>query len=142
MFEIKYIEDEPALSKVLHLCYSVLGESTAQNELYSYDAWKKRMGEFSRLLVYAQENDRVISLVLGRPENNDSLVCGCVACHPDFRRQGITRRLMQQFETNAKAMNFRYITLGAADESVGFYEKCGYKEIMEIHGQKIYQKML
>ncbi len=76
MFEIKYIEDEPALSKVLHLCYSVLGESTAQNELYSYDAWKKRMGESSRLLVYAQENDRVISLVLGRPENNDSLVCG------------------------------------------------------------------
>lgn len=39
-------------------------------------------------------------------------------------------------------MSFRYITLGADKSAEGFYEKCGFHEIFEIHGQKIYQRML
>ncbi|MCM1025551.1 MAG: GNAT family N-acetyltransferase [Roseburia sp.] len=142
MYKIKHIENEDELSKVLKLCYDILGQATAQSELYCYEAWKNRMREFSKLMLYAQDGNQILSLVLGRAENEDSLVCGCVACHPDFRKRGITRSLMTQFENNAREMRFKYITLGAADNAVGFYEKCGYAQIMEVQGQKIFQKLL
>ena len=49
---------------------------------------------------------------------------------------------MSQFEDNAKEMGFKYITLGADDNAVGFYKKCGYRQITEVHGQKIFQRLL
>jgi len=142
MYEIRYIESETELKKVLELCYSILGQELASNELYCYSAWKERIRKYSRVLLYAKTDDRVIALVLGRPESRESFVCGCVACRPEFRGQGITRRIMELFEENAKALGFKYITLGAAPDAFGFYEKCGYRMIMEIHGQKIFQKFL
>lgn len=142
MYEIKCVENEIELSKVLELCYGILGQGTANNELYCSQAWRNRMGEYKKLMLYAWEGDQVVSLVLGRAENRNSLICGCVACHPDFRKQGITRDLMHQFEKNAKEMGFKYITLAADDDAIGFYEKCGYKQIMEVHGQKGFQKLL
>ena len=42
MYEIKYVENEAELSKVLKLCYDVLGQDIANNELYCYEAWKKK----------------------------------------------------------------------------------------------------
>lgn len=141
-YEIKCVENKAELSEVLELCYDILGQGTANHELYCREAWEKRLDEFGKLMVYATGGGRVISLVLGRPENEESLVCGCVACHSDYRRQGITRQLMSRFEENAREMGFKYITLGADDGAVGFYEKCGYQQIMEIHGQKIFQKVL
>ena len=88
------------------------------------------------------DGERPIAAVLGRPESADSLVMGLVACDEAYRRQGITRKLVRRFDENAKLLGFKYITLGAADDAWGFYEKCGYSAIAEVHGQKIFQKVL
>ena len=47
---------------------------------------------------------------------------------------------MDIFETEAVQAGFRYITLGSEEDV--FYEKCGFHVIDEMHGQKIYQKLL
>ena len=136
--ELKEIKSERELQRVLELCYAILGNSN--QELYGYEAWKKRLEEEDSPLIYAEVGGKVVSAVLGRAENKDSLVIGFVACREEYRRQGITKKLMQYFETLAKEKNYKYITLGSQEDA--FYEKCGYQVIFQIHGQNIYQKML
>ena len=136
--KLKQIKVEHELQKVLELCYSILGNNN--QELYGYEAWKKRLEEGVSPLVYTEIDNKVVSAVLGRAENQDSMVIGFVACHEDYRRQGITKQLMQYFEKLAKEKGYKYITLGSEEDA--FYEKCGYHVIFQIHGQNIYQKWL
>lgn len=135
---MKEIETEQELKEVLELCYRILG--TENTELYGYAAWHKRFMEGLQPLVYAIKDEKIVSAVLGRAENKDSLVIGFVACHENYRRQGITKELLGYFEDLARKKGFKYITLGSEEDA--FYEKCGYKVIFQTHGQNIFQKIL
>lgn len=143
MYSISFVETEPQLKQVLDFCYGILGQHLRGISPYRYEDWKERIERDSKLLVYAHEDGNVVSAVLGRRENAESLVCGFVACEIGHRRQGITKKLMDImdiFEAEAVQAGFRYITLGSEED--GFYEKCGFHVINEMHGQKIYQKLL
>lgn len=135
---MKEIQTEQELKEVLELCYDILG--TDNSELYGYDAWHKRFIDGLQPLVYAMKGEEIVSAILGRAENRDSLVIGFVACRENYRRQGITTKLLGYFEDLARKKGFQYITLGSKEDA--FYEKCGYKVIFQIHDQNIYQKML
>lgn len=135
---MKEIETENELKDVLELCYKILGTRT--DELYGYNAWYERWKDGLQPLVYAQKEGQVVSAVLGRAENKESLVIGFVACDEAYQRQGITKRLLEYFERIAMDKGFKYITLGSEEDA--FYEKCGYNVIFQIHGQNIYQKEL
>lgn len=135
---MKEVQTERELKQVLDLCYGILGENNP--ELYGYSAWKERLLNGLQPLVYAVEDGKIVSAVLGRAENSDSLVIGFVACDENYRRRGITKKLMFYFEDLARKLNFKYITLGSEEDA--FYEHCGYKIIFQVHGQNIYQKQL
>lgn len=85
---MKEIKTESELKEVLELCYKVLG--TRNDELYGYDAWYQRLQDGLQPLVYAMKDEKIVSAVLGRAENKESLVIGFAACDENFRRQGIT----------------------------------------------------
>lgn len=138
MIEFKEIKTEYELKRVLEMCYRILGNNNA--ELYGYEAWLGRLRDGLQPLMYAYDGDRIVSAILGRSENKDSLVIGFVACDENYRRQGITKKLMERFEEKAKELRYKYITLGSKEDA--FYEKCGYKTIFEINGQNVYQKIL
>lgn len=138
MIEYKEIKTEYELKRVLEMCYRILGNDNA--ELYGYEAWLGRLRDGLQPLMYAYDGDRIVSAILGRSENKDSLVIGFVACDEDYHRQGITKKLMELFEEKARELGYKYITLGSKEDA--FYEKCGYKIIFEINGQNIYQKIL
>ncbi|MBQ7102405.1 MAG: GNAT family N-acetyltransferase [Clostridia bacterium] len=138
MIEFKDIKSEQELKSVLEMCYRILG--TDNEDLYGYEAWLSRLKDGLQPLLYACDGDKIISAVLGRSENKDSLVIGFVACDENYRRQGITKMLMELFEAKAKETGYKYITLGSKEDS--FYEKCGYRVIFEMNGQSIYQKVL
>lgn len=44
--EYREITDEALLRAALELCYSILGENTRENELYSPSAFVERLGEY------------------------------------------------------------------------------------------------
>lgn len=138
MIEYKEIKTEQELTAVLEMCYRILGNDSI--ELYGYEAWLVRLKDGLQPLLYACNEEKIVSAVLGRAENKDSLVIGFVACDENYRRQGITKKLMELFETKAREMKYKYITLGSKEDT--FYEKCGYKNIFEINSQNIYQKAL
>jgi GNAT superfamily N-acetyltransferase len=135
---MKEIQTEQELKEVLEFCYNILG--TNNMELYGYDAWHKRFEEGLQPLVYAMKDEKIVSAILGRAENQDSLVIGFVACHENYRKQGITKALLSYFEDLARKKGFKYITLGSEEDA--FYEKCGYQVIFQIHDQNIFQKIL
>ena len=142
MTDIRYahVADEVTLHRVLDLCCGILGERVCQRAPYRREDWLIRLTECPELLLYAADGKRIVSAVMGRPESVESLVCGFVACDEEYRRLGITRRLMEMLADTARQKGFRYITLGS--DADGFYEKCGYRPIFEIHGQTIYQLLL
>lgn len=111
MITMKEIETEKELKEVLELCYDILG--TNNEELYGYDAWHKRFIEGSQPLVYAMKDEEIVSAILGRAENKESLVIGFTACRENYRRQGITKRLL-----------------------------CAYRVIFQVYGQNVFQKIL
>jgi|BioPla2DNA2_1021312.scaffolds.fasta_scaffold127789_1 predicted N-acetyltransferase YhbS len=141
-YKIKTINNADKLSLVLEFCYNILGQHLREIENYSYKEWEERIYYYPNLMLYAELNDQIISAVLGRAESKDSLIMGFTACDERFRKQGITKNLVSLLENNAKLSGFKYITLGADPHAHGFYEKCGYQVINELHGQKIFQKIL
>lgn len=140
MIRMKEIQTEDELQRVLDLCYGVLGEHLREHDLYSANAWQQRLADGLQPMVFAEDDGRIVSAVLGRAENADSLVIGFVACDEAYRRQGITGKLMNYFEELARSMRFKAITLGSMEDA--FYEKCGYHVIARMHDQNIYQKLL
>lgn len=136
--KIDEINSKEELHSVLNLCYKILGYD--EGELYSLEAWEQRWVDGKSPMLYAKKDNKIVAAVLGRAENEDSMILGFVACDANFRRQGITKSLMMEFEKKCKDMNYKYITLGSRKDI--FYENCGYKVIHQINGQNIYQKML
>jgi len=141
VYQVSAIENGAQLKPVLEFCYDILGQKYREYENYTYGAWQGRIGEYSPALLYAHVDGEIIAAVLGRPED-DGMVMGFVACHKDYRRQGVTSTLVKQFETNSKALGFKRITLGAGKDAQGFYDKCGYCVIHETDEQRVYRKIL
>ncbi len=141
-YKIKCVDNKEKLKPVLDLCYSILGEHRREMNNYTYKAWEDRISKWSKVLLYAEADGKVISTVLGRPENDDSLVMGFVACDEKYRKKGITESLVYEFEKNARLLGFKYITLGASPSANGFYDKCGYSILDENIYQRIYKKIL
>ena len=138
MIRLLQITSEEKLCAALDLCYPILGHE--DHAIYCREAWIQRFRSGNQPLVCAESDGEVISAVLGRSEDKDSLVIGFVACRKDFRRQGITTRLMKMFESLAREMGYRTITLGSRADA--FYERCGYRLLVQMEEQNIYQKTL
>ncbi len=138
-YAIKQISDENTLKAVLEMCWDILGKPNT--DIYSEQAWRERLSD-NGLMIYAEIGGEPAAVVLGRAESSESVVLGYCCCKEEYRGRGITSALLAVFEKNAEESGYRYITLGSDNSAWGFYEKCGYSLINEIHGQRIYQKIL
>ncbi len=138
-YTIKRISDKSELKAVLEMCWEILGQPNT--DIYSEEAWQSRLDN-GCLLLYAEIGGNPVAAALARAENGESAVLGYCCCRGEYCRQGITRALLTALERSAANNGYKYITLGSDDSAWGFYEKCGYILINEIHGQRIYQKIL
>lgn len=118
------------------MCWDILGQP--KTDIYSEDAWLSRLDN-SALLLFAEVGGEPVAAAPARAET-EGVVLGYCCCREGFRRRGIARGLLSALERNAADNGYKYITLGSGDGAWGFYEKCGYGLINEIHGQRIYQK--
>lgn len=135
---IHRISDRETLKTVLKMCWDILGEP--KTDMYSEEAWQSRLDK-GFLLLYAEFDGEPIAATLARAEN-EGVVLGYCCYRKEFRRRGIAGSLLAELERSAAKNGYKYITLGSDDSAWGFYEKCGYGLINEIHGQRIYQKIL
>ena len=100
---------------------------------WSYDALAvevRRLRSYSRVLV-ARQNGRLIAYTVFWVVVDEAHVLN-FAVHPDRRRQGIGRRMMQAIFREAKRMGLKRITLEVRvsnDAARQLYEKMGFRTL-------------
>ena len=80
----------------------------------------QELQEQGRIEAIGANKTRRYRLIKKRAESQDSLIIGFVACSEDYRRQGITKKLMYFFEDIARKKGFKYITLGSKEDAFFF----------------------
>jgi ribosomal protein S18 acetylase RimI-like enzyme len=99
-----------------------------------------RNGRYIAWLVEAENGDLVANagmLLLEWPPNTRDLnpVRGYIMnvwTHPDYRRRGLARRLMETALAEARRRNIKVNALHASDEGRKLYEQLGYKKSSEM----------
>jgi predicted N-acetyltransferase YhbS len=79
--------------------------------------------------VVALADEKIVGCVLVEIEN-DHIYLGRLAVLPEFRKQGIARKLMAWAETRAHALGFTRVQLGvrlALPENLAYFQKLGYR---------------
>lgn len=99
-----------------------------------------RNGRYIAWLAEAENGDLVANagmLLLEWPPNTRDLnpVRGYIMnvwTHPDYRRRGLARRLMETALAEARRRNIKVTALHASDEGRELYEQLGYKKSREM----------
>ncbi|MFW9990566.1 MAG: GNAT family N-acetyltransferase [Candidatus Odinarchaeota archaeon] len=58
-----------------------------------------------------------------------------VYVHPDYQRQGIGNKLINQVEKTIKELGYSYVQLPANPTALEFYRKLGYSKVEEVHNE-------
>lgn len=97
-------------------------------------AWMVGRHQPAQLPALAAEGRMLVAETAGRPvgvlrllaEGAGGQLC-TVYVHPAYAGQGVGRLLVQQAEAQARALGYLRISLGAAANARGFYERLGYR---------------
>lgn len=134
---IKHVTTEQELDAALELDKRVFGVSSELSSPdYSREKWLSRMKTHANLMLYAEVEGEVVSIVFGRVEGGKSVTVGPVAVDERFRKHGIASALMLELERRTLAHGIRHLSLGAVESAEGFYEKLGYKGTLLLQSEK------
>ena len=73
-----------------------------------------------------EDHGEIVGGALGFRPGGGAVTLRAIGLAPHTRRQGLGRRLMAAVELEAMKLGARGISLGANDESKGFYQRLGY----------------
>ena len=113
-----------------------------QKYLDMYDTKKNRVEDIyqsfkrSPIFYVAVKEDKIVGMVRGRPDKLINLYVD-----ERFQGQGIARKLVEKFETEAKKRGGEEIKIRSSVYAMPFYEKMGYKKttgIRNLKGVKVY----
>ena len=120
--EIKLItQTGPAYTDMLHLRKEVLRQPLGLS-LWVVDLSKDN----GDLLFVAVQDDKMAGCVILKMLNNEVMKLRAMAVLPQLQGAGIGRMLVQEAETTAIKMGYRYIEMYARVVAIPFYEKLGY----------------
>jgi ribosomal protein S18 acetylase RimI-like enzyme len=81
----------------------------------------------SEIVLVAEDSRKIVGVLRGRKERLASLFV-----HKDYHRQGIGRKLVDQFERESLNQDVALVKVAATLYAVPFYKKMGYQESGEI----------
>jgi len=123
-FQVKTITDLSELDQVYNIAVSVLGNLDHTGHTLSF--YREHAPLSPSLLIYAEQNGKVIGCVLGSIDEDHVLV-GPVAVAIEKRGMGVGTAMMQRIEEEAKRLDQTTLIAGALRETEGFYVQCGYR---------------
>lgn len=131
-YDIKSIASEQELSRVLAWCDTIFpGTSTEARP-----PWIDYYNRCPELLLYAEQDRRVIGLVFGLAKpNNTCITVAPVAVDASCRRRGVGSALITEVENRARKLGYEAAALGAVREAETFYLRCGYQPHLFIQAQ-------
>lgn len=135
-YRIKNVTTEEELDAVLTFAEKIFGKDDLGLVISAREEWVKRLFDHPELLLYAEANEEIITIVLGFIEDNGNMTIGVVATDKKWRNHGIAKELMLLLEERAKAFNVHLIALGSVGAAEGFYAKLGYTGQLLIQSTK------
>lgn len=129
IIEQAMLEDAGAILRLQHLAYQTEGEIyndfTIPPLIQTLDELKEEFGEY--VVLKAVANDRIVGSVRGRMDE-DTCYVGRLIVHPDYRNQGIGRKLMGELESRfPDARTFQLFTGHKSKSNIIMYQRQGYK---------------
>jgi GNAT superfamily N-acetyltransferase len=123
-FKVKTVTTVAELDRVYSFAVPVLDEM--QDNIHTFDYYRKRVSLSPSLLVYAESQGEVIGCILGSIDEDHVLV-GPTTVTAGARRQGIGSAMMQRIEAEARKLNQTTLILGARQEAEEFFLHCGFR---------------
>ena len=135
-YAINNVTNEYELDRVLAFAQRIFGNNEPGLEVQSRNKWLERITVHPELMLFAEANDEVISIVLSFLESNGNITIGIVATDERYRKYGIAKELMLLIEKRAKELGVHLLALGSAETAEGFYAKLGYIGQLLIQSEK------
>ncbi|MCH1952328.1 GNAT family N-acetyltransferase [Enterocloster sp. OA13] len=97
----------------------------------------QRINQF--FLKAINESDEIVGVIGGCSEN-DTLHITLIAVHPDYKKQGIGTKLLEEAEREYPHQHFK-LTVNHSDQNInGFLERSGYEKSSHQENCTVYQK--
>lgn len=121
---VKCVSSAAELEAVYHFAVSVLGDM--DNSAHTYAYYQEHFIKTPSLLIFAENDGRVIGCILGSIERDHVLV-GPTAVAENARGYGVGAAMMERMEQEARNLKQTTLILGSRQEAEGFYLRCGFK---------------
>lgn len=105
---------------------SAMELSTVANWNQTPEDWHRVMQLFAEGCRCIEENGRIVATASLLPYGTQLAWIGMVLTRPEYRRQGLARRLMEDAITAAERSGIRTLKLDATDEGCPLYESLGF----------------
>ena len=140
MYKIKTIKNEKELKKVFNFLSSLFYDDAKEyNEHYytmgeRYEEMKKMLETDNDFLIYIETNNKVIAALTGKNLNQEKqkITIGIMAVDSKYRRKGLARQLIDEFEKRCLEKNIKHIDLGARFRACPLYLSLNYKPSLMI----------
>lgn len=101
-------------------------EELAESWYEKYEASKGVSCEYKKFHVLAEENDKIIGILIGYTAFSEIYVEDLVV-HENYRNQGIGKMLLQKLEAHFEGKDYSNINLVTNEfQAPDFYKKSGY----------------
>ena len=140
MYSISTVKDEKCLKEVFNFLSSLFYEDALENNEHYYtmsdrSEEMKRTFEIDKdFLMYIEDNDKIIAALTGKSLdlNKGKITIGVIGVSNSYRRKGIAKLLITEFENRCLEKNIKHIDLGARFRACPLYLDLNYKPSLMI----------
>lgn len=101
------------------------------NEMDNFERFQLFLKKNHNLSVLMEDNGKIIGTVLGSFDGRRGYLQKVVT-KKDARRKGIGEQLVKEVIKRLRALGVLYIPINCEEETVPFYEKCGFKKTKQV----------
>ena len=140
MYEIKTIIDENQLMKVYYFITTLFYNDAKENNEQYYDM-SDRLEEMkdilkidNNFLMYIEDNNQIIAALIGKDLNkkDQKITMSIIAVDSKYRRKGIAKTLILEFEKRCLEKNIKHLELGSRIRACPLYLAMHYKPSLMI----------
>jgi len=138
MYKICTIKTKKELKELFNFISRIFYEDSIEyNEHYftmseRYEEMLKQYNIDKDMLMYIISNDKIIAGITGKNMSDGKITISMLAVDKEYRRKGLAKELVNEFENRCLEKNIHHIDLGARYRACPLYDKLGYKYYLMI----------
>lgn len=140
MYKIETVKNEGEIKKVFNFLAEIFYDDAKKHNEYYFtmterlEEMKKQFEIDNEMLMYIEKNGKVIAGITGKgmDKEKQKITLGVMAVDSNYRRQGLARLLINEFEKRCKEKEILHIDLGSRFRACPLYTSMNYKPSLMI----------